>query len=168
LNGYIIPESINKSLASANKVYGVSQVVFGLETSETTGSVETIKKRSNNFKPLGATIAQDGFAITINQTVDTQVLDPAYGDYLINSTSLVGSYVNTTTATFAKGWAIAPSPLPANSSANFSIFINGVYIEPTAYTFTDGLTFSSLVVNPAVLGYSLEASDLIIAVGKFA
>jgi hypothetical protein len=167
LNGYIIPESINKSLASANKVYGVSQVVFGLETSDGTGSVETVKKRSNNFKPLGATIAQDGFAITINESIDTQVLDVSYTNYLINNTSLIGTYVNTTTATFAKGWAIPPSPLPANSSSNFNIFINGVYIEPIAYSFTNGLTFSSLVVNPAVLGYSLEASDLIIAVGKF-
>ena len=116
---------------------------------------------------MGATIAQDGFAITINESIDTQVLDASYTNYLINNTSLIGTYVNTTTATFAKGWAIPPSPLPANSSSNFNIFINGVYIEPTAYSFTNGLTFSSLVVNPAVLGYSLEASDLIIAVGKF-
>jgi hypothetical protein len=167
LNGYIIPESINKSLASVNKVYGVSQVVFGLETSESTGSVETVKKRSNNFKPLGATIAQDGFNITVNQNINSEVLDQAYGNYLINNTSLIGTYVNTTTATFSKGWAIAPSPLPANSSSNFSVFINGVYIESTAYTFTDGLTFSTLTVNPVVLGYSLEASDLILVVGKF-
>lgn len=168
LNGYIIPESVNKSLAAANRTYGVSRVVFGLETSESTGSVELVKKRSNNIKPLGATLAQDGFNIAITQIETTQVLDPTYGDYLINNTSLVGTYVNSTTVTFAKGWAIAPSPLPANSSSNFSIFINGVYIEPSAYAFTNGLTFSSLVINPVILGYSLESNDLIIAVGKFA
>lgn len=168
LNGYIIPESVNKSLAASNRTYGVSRVVFGIETSDTTGSIELMKNRSSNIKPFGATIAQDGVNITVNQSLNNQVLDPAYSDYLINNTSLIGSFVNSTTATFSKGWAIAPSPLPANSSSNFSIFINGVYIEPTAYTFTDGVTTSTLVVNPGVLGYSLEASDLILAVGKFA
>jgi len=33
LNGYLIPDSINKSVSAANRVYGISNLVFGLETS---------------------------------------------------------------------------------------------------------------------------------------
>jgi hypothetical protein len=35
LNGYLIPDSVNKHVATANRVFGVSNVVFGLETSNT-------------------------------------------------------------------------------------------------------------------------------------
>jgi len=166
LNGYIIPESINKSLASANKVYGVSKIIFGIETSDSAQSTEAVKKRSNNFKPLGAILAQDGVNIIVNDG-GSQGLTPIYANYLINNTSLVGTYVNSTSVTFNKGWAEAPSPLPPNSSSNFNIFVNGVYIEPSSYTFTDNITYSTLVINPALLGYSLESNDLVIAIGKF-
>ena len=166
LNGYIIPESINKSLASMNKVYGVSKIIFGIETSDSVQSTEAIKKRSNNFKPLGAILAQDGVNIIINEG-GSEGLTPIYANYLINNTSLVGTYVNSTSVTFNKGWAEAPSPLPPNSSTNFNIFVNGVYIEPSSYTFTDNITYSTLVINPALLGYSLESNDLVIAIGKF-
>jgi hypothetical protein len=33
LNGYLIPDGINKELASINRVFGVSKVTFGMETS---------------------------------------------------------------------------------------------------------------------------------------
>jgi len=33
LNGYLIPDSMNKSMSSINRVYGASNIVFGLETS---------------------------------------------------------------------------------------------------------------------------------------
>jgi hypothetical protein len=36
LNGYLIPDSINKSLANANIYYGVSNVIFTLETATST------------------------------------------------------------------------------------------------------------------------------------
>jgi hypothetical protein len=37
LNGYIIPDSLNKEIAVANRVFGPSQIAFGIETSQTSG-----------------------------------------------------------------------------------------------------------------------------------
>jgi hypothetical protein len=167
LNGYLIPDSVNKSMAAVNRSFGVSKIIFGIETSDSIQSTNAIKARSSNFKPLGSILAQDGVNIIINEGA-SQGLTPIYADYLINNTSLVGTYVNSTSVTFNKGWAEAPSPLPANSSTNFNIFVNGVYIEPSSYTFTNNITYSTLVINPILLGYSLESNDLVIAVGKFA
>jgi len=167
LNGYLIPDSVNKSMAAVNRSFGVSKIIFGIETSDSIQSTNAIKARSSNFKPLGSILAQDGVNIIINEGA-SQGLTPIYADYLINNTSLVGTYVNSTSVTFNKGWAEAPSPLPANSSTNFNIFVNGVYIEPSSYTFTNNITYSTLVINPTLLGYSLESNDLVIAVGKFA
>lgn len=166
LNGYLIPDSINKSIASINRSFGVSKIIFGIETSNSQQSTEAVKKRSNNFKPLGSILAQDGVNIVINEG-GSQALNPIYANYLINNTSLVGTYASSTSIIFNKGWAEAPSPLPANSSTNFNIFVNGVYIEPTSYTFTNNTTYSTLVINPSLLGYSLESNDLVLAVGKF-
>jgi hypothetical protein len=59
LNGYIIPESINKSLASMNKVYGISQVVFGLETSNSEAEILSTTKTKKG-KSLGKALVQDG------------------------------------------------------------------------------------------------------------
>jgi hypothetical protein len=154
-------------MAAVNRSFGVSKIIFGIETSDSIQSTNAIKARSSNFKPLGSILAQDGVNIIINEGA-SQGLTPIYADYLINNTSLVGTYVNSTSVTFNKGWAEAPSPLPANSSTNFNIFVNGVYIEPSSYTFTNNITYSTLVINPILLGYSLESNDLVIAVGKFA
>jgi hypothetical protein len=77
--------------------------------------------------------------------------------------------VNSTTVTFPKSWATAPAGIPTNNIDNFSFFANGQFIEKTAVvSFVDNLNgTSTLVINPTVLGYSFESTDLILGVGKF-
>lgn len=168
LNGYIIPESVNKSLAAANRVYGVSQIVFGMEVADS--PAETIStQRKKAGKSLGAIVAQDGNNVVVNQITNNYVgFNPAVGDYLALNKQLTGTYLNSTTVVFPQGWAVPPSPLPANSVDNFTFFVNGMYIEPTSIvSFTDGVTVSTLVINPTLLGYSFESSDVILGIGKF-
>lgn len=169
LNGYIIPDSVNKSLASINRVYGASQIVFGLETDQSLPSSTQAQVRTQSSKPYGRVIAQDGNNVVVNQTTLITSLDQAQAEYIMNNTQAQGTYVSQTTCTFPKGWAVAPSPIPANSASNFNFFINGMYVEPVAIvSFTDNTTYSTLVLDTQILGYSIEASDTIIAIGKFA
>lgn len=165
LNGYIIPESVNKSMSALNRVYGISQVVFGLETDGS--SIErTSTKRKATTKTLGAVAAQDGINVVNYNPVRDITIDLAA--YLANNQQLIGTFVSSTTATFPKGWAVAPSPMPPNSVSNFNFFVNGQYVEHTAIvSFTDNGTYSTLVIDPNILQYSLESSDLILAIGKF-
>jgi hypothetical protein len=166
LNGYLIPDTLNRKLASPTNVYGISQVVFGLETTNVEAKIAA-KQKTINGKSLAKTIVSDGINKTITQNIYLPI-DSAVSNYILNNTQLVATYNNTTTVTFAKGWATAPSPLPANSITNFAFFVNGVYIEPTSIvSFTNNGTTSTLVIDPALLGYSFEASDLIVGVGKF-
>jgi hypothetical protein len=59
--------------------------------------------------------------------------------------------------------------LPATSVANFTFFINGQYVEPTAITsFTQGSGVCTLVIDTSQLGFTLAATDEIVAIGKFA
>lgn len=166
LNGYLIPDTLNRKLASPTNVYGISQVVFGLETTNVEAKIAA-KQKTINGKSLAKTIVSDGINKTITQNIYLPI-DSAVSNYILNNTQLVATYNNPTTVTFAKGWATAPSPLPANSITNFAFFVNGVYIEPTSIvSFTNNGTTSTLVIDPALLGYSFEASDLIVGVGKF-
>ena len=164
LNGYIIPESINKSLASMNKVYGVSQVVFGLETTD--GNAETISSKKLTKKSLSKATVQDGTNIIINGGGGG--LDSAVGIYLSTNKQVTATYVSPTTVTFPNGWLNAPSPLPANSIENFTFFVNGMYVEPTSIVsfITFGNT-STLIIDPILLTYEFEANDVIIGIGKF-
>jgi hypothetical protein len=78
--------------------------------------------------------------------------------------------ITTNTATFPMGWATAPTPLPTTSIANFIFFVNGQLIEPAALTsfVNNGNGTSTLTVNTTELGYSLNSTDEVVSIGKFA
>ena len=56
-----------------------------------------------------------------------------------------------------------------NSIDNFNFFVNGQYIEKNAITswVDNGGGTCTLVINSAVLTFSFDSTDLILAVGKF-
>jgi len=89
--------------------------------------------------------------------------------YLTVNSQVAGTYVNSTTATFSKSWAIPPADLPANGIDNFNFFVNGQYLEKQAVVSwtDDGVGTSTLVVDPSVLTFSFDSTDLILSVGKF-
>lgn len=166
LNGYLIPDSLNKKLATPSNKYSISQIIFGLETSTGTEefSAKVKRGRSNKVK----SVLLNDSVNNVNITNNFGTTDPAILTYINTNKTVVGTYVSPTTVTFPNGWLAAPSPLPATSLANFSFFVNGQYIEPSSITsFTDGVTSSVLIINQALLGYGFEADDVIIAIGKF-
>jgi hypothetical protein len=163
LNGYLIPDSINKELASLNRVYSVSKVVFGFETAGTLEQVEYQKNKAVTRK-ISNVLAAD----SINQIIqNVGTFDPAIVTYLNTNKESIGTYTSSTTITFGS-WLAAPYSMPATSVDNFIFSCNGQLIEKSAIvSFTETGGGSQLVINPTVLGYSFESSDLVIAIGKF-
>lgn len=112
---------------------------------------------------MGAVTISDSINLTIVQKIETNGITYAS----INKT-VRGSYSSPTTAIFAASWADAPSPLPATSIDNFTFFINGQNLPLSAITsFTESGENSILVINPNVLKFSFDETDVILAVGKF-
>jgi hypothetical protein len=164
LNGYLIPESVNKSLANSTRYFGASQVLFGMEVASNTAQQKENMKKPQ-FKQNSRVLAAD----SINNLITLGGVDTGTLQYLILNMQIVGSYVNPTEAIFGKGWAVAPTSLPENNIDNFTFFVNGQHIEKTAITtWRDNANgTSTLIINPSVLKFSFDPTDLIIAIGKF-
>jgi hypothetical protein len=165
LNGYLIPDSLNRKLATPANRYGVAEVKFGLELASGTEefAVKVSKGKSSNVKNVLLTDS-----VNINNTIVQGGASDAVVSYLNINKTVTGTYVSSTTVSFTSGWASAPSPLPATSTSNFNFFVNGMYVEPTSIvSFTNGGTSSVLVIDVSLLGYSFESTDVIIGIGKF-
>jgi len=167
----MIPDTVNKDMATArSKFYTKSQVVF---TMETAGNIETLSTSGTPKTAMGAAVGvADSY--NLNNTGGSSggggTVDPATLTYLNTNTQVAATTITSNTAIFPNGFLTAPSPLPATSVANFTFFVNGQLIEPSAITsFVDnGNSTSTLTVNTTALGFSFGATDEIIAIGKFA
>jgi hypothetical protein len=158
MNGYIVPDNIQKDLTALKKYNSRAKIIIGLETSDSLSEeVSTINRR-----PISPTSF-----LPSSGTGGTGV-DPAVLAYLNTNIQKPGTYVNPTTATFNSGWLVAPNSLPSTSINNFSIFINGQLVEQAAIvSFTESGGVTTLVIDPTELGFSLDPNDEIIAIGKF-
>lgn len=164
LNGYLIPDTVNKKLANADRYYGASQILFGMEVASDSAQ-QTANMRKIEPKKISRVMAAD----SINNVIGTSGVDPATLVYLVAQSQQLGTFVNETTVTFNRTWAIPPSSLPPNSIDNFNFFVNGQYIEKQAVVswVDDGISISTLVIDPNILTFSFASTDLILAVGKF-
>ena len=168
IDGYLIPKTVNAELASINRIYGASKIVFGLEVAETAEQFEVTKQKPA-AKQMGTVAAADSVNTVINQTINNyNTFDPTVVTYLNTNKEVVGTYIDAATARFST-WLTAPTTMPATSVDNFIFSCNGQLIEKSAViSFTQSGGFSYLVIDPTALGYSFESTDLIVSMGKFA
>jgi hypothetical protein len=157
LFGYIVPDTIQKEVTAIKKYNSKAQVIIGIETvNGLTEFVTSTKKKSPVIIPSTGGGGGGG-----NITTATLI-------YLNTNIQLLGTFVNSTTVTFASSWLSSPTGLPATSVNNFSIFCNGTLIELAAIvSFTESGGITTLVINPAQLGYGFDINDEVIAIGKF-
>lgn len=167
LNGYLIPDTINKKLANASVYYGVSNVVFGLETADSKESFNAAVKKPKRAGGVKPVLLNDSVNTTISNTYNTYAnFDPTIVTYLNTNKSVIGTVVNSYIVTFANAWLTAPLTMPPTNASQFTFFVNGQFVEPSSVSsFTDG---STLALNTAALGYTLEPDDVVLAIGKFA
>jgi hypothetical protein len=158
LNGYIIPDTINRDLSYTKKFLSKAQIVFNFETDATdifnvrAGGKKEVKKGSS-FVP---------------STPSSPTLDPAVLIFLnTNKTKIANIVTAPNSATFIGASFLQPpagSGIPPTDKNSFTYFINGQYVPPTAIISFDG---SNLVFDTDILQYTLEPDDEVSAVGKF-
>lgn len=164
--GHIVPDAVVKELSNklSNKTFDTRQIVIDADV-DTNPSLFIKKKEAGEKTPVAINTE---YKIVNNLTY--LGLDPEVVNYL-NTNKAVENPVITIpdTAIFSADFLPAPMGMPTTSVANFSFFINGQYVEPSAVvSFTNpSAGVCTLVVNTAQLGFTLAYSDEIVAIGKF-
>lgn len=177
LNGYLIPDTVNKDLAAArNKFYTKSQVVFDLEVIDSAGETVAIDKmRFANKPPAANSMAATSFiggGINVsNITNVSSDLNNAEVAYLnTNKLKTANTVTVPNTVVFTGASLLQPpvgSSLPATSVDNFTFFVNGVNVGSSFVTLVEAGGDVILTFNTAGMGYTLAATDEVIATGKF-
>jgi hypothetical protein len=176
LNGYLIPDTINKQMANADMFYSPAQVIFGLETvgNVTENFVATSQMAASQV--AGSTSFIGGGANVSNTNVSYAGYVGSDLAYITSNITKTADIVTPYTATFSGTSWLQPSPesgLPPTSVANFIFAANGLGITPACViSFVQTGSNSVLTVDPTILGYYLTNEDgsykEITVTGKFA
>jgi hypothetical protein len=169
LNGYIIPDVVQKDVTALKKLPSISKITFTLETDSTSEALSTSAKR-NPMKSIPATFFDNVTVVSGGSGTSQETLD-----YLaLNKIKTADSTLTTnngtiSTATFVNSTiAIAPGSLTPTTINNFSIYINGQYVESSAIvSFAQVGSDVVLTLNNSELGFGLNTTFEIIASGKF-
>lgn len=165
LYGQIVPDILAKNLSKkqSGKTFDQRQIVMEI-TPDADASVfqqtDTVTAGGGvSTTTTTPTAAPNPYSLT-NQLVIA---------YLNNNVAKESSTVTVpNTAYFNATFATAPAGLPTTSINNFTFFINGQYIEPSALvSFTESSGVCTLIVDTAELGFTLALTDEIVAIGKF-
>jgi hypothetical protein len=166
LNGYIIPDTINKQIANADMYYGTSQLIFMVETTSEDLNSLGAEAQTVTTVPMNSTTIFEG---TSNITVQgADVKDITYLSVIVAKKA---STVNSTTAIFSPASILSipnNSSLPPTSKMNFIFYVNGVFLPHDYVTsFVDNENNTcTLTIDAAGLGYYLTSKE-VTAIGKF-
>jgi hypothetical protein len=175
VNGYIIPNTVNKDLATIrSKFYTKSQVIFDLEVVSTTGGVsdfETFQNAPAAKNSTGATSFIGGGINVSNVTNVSSDLNNAEVAYLnTNKLKTANTVTAPNTVVFTSTALLQPpagSSLPPTSVDNFTFFVNGVNVGLSFVTLVEASGNVTLTFDTGSMGYSLISTDEVIATGKF-
>ena len=174
LNGYLIPDSINKDIAAArNKFYTKSQVIFDLEVvSSADGRVSNFERFENKAPAKNATNSTSFIGGGINVTNNVSpALNQAEVSYLNTNTLKTADTITAPNTAIFTGVSVlqppAGSSLPPTSIDNFTFFVNGVNVAASFITFVEAGGNVTLIFDTTGMGYTLIPTDEVIAIGKF-
>ena len=169
VHGYLIPDSINKKLANSSIAYSTSQVIFGMEVVGDTTEIFNASSQIAASQTQGQTSFIGGGTNFINNNIVGNTSSDL--DYLnTNVTKVADTITVPNIVTFTGATLLEPasgSTLPATSKSNFVFYINGQNVSANYITLSTTGSNVVLTFNTSSLGYSLDTTDEVIAVGKF-
>jgi hypothetical protein len=170
VNGYLIPDSVNKTLAETGMHYSPAQVVFGMEVVGDVNETFNAASQIAASQVAGSTSFVGGGSNITNNILSQLAL--AEADYLSYSAAVKATSTTDTTVTFTNSTIKQP---PAGSNItpptinDFQFYANGVQIP--SYVMTSfvqvgfDLVLTVVTTGPTGLGYTLTGKE-IMAIGK--
>ena len=168
LNGYLIPNTLNKKIAATSKTFGTTKIVFGIETTDS--PLETFALSSNKKqKSIGSTIVADSNNI-VNNITNISIGSEAIS-FLNKSVSKKADIVTAPNTAVFTGALIEQPPagygLPPTTKESFTYFINGQFVPPSVITLIQNPGNTTITFDVVLLEYSLESDDEVIMIGKW-
>ena len=191
VSGYIIPDTVNKDLATVrSKFYTKSQVIFDLEVVTSTKQLVNIEAAKsalstnetqidqivfandpNDVNSMGASSFIGGGLNILNANYNISAADAGDLDYLNTNISKIANTVTAPDIAIFTGAALLQPPigssLPATSNDNFTFNINGIDVLSSYVTIIEAGGNVTLTFDTTSMGYTLILTDEVIAVGKF-
>jgi hypothetical protein len=154
-------------VSTIKKMYSIKKVVFetaidvGINIFATTAvPVQLLRMQS---------VITSGGNIMVSGGGTTSTIDAATMYYLTSLTEKLATYSNATTVTVTGTPALNPVTTSYASVNEFDIYINGQYVDTATYVWTPtAAATQTIVFDTAVLGYILDAQDIIIIKGRWA
>jgi hypothetical protein len=163
LNGYIIPDSINKNLSTDLKYFTKAQIVIEDYVVDNLLDASTPNKRQRVIQSQ-----------LIPTPVISDQIDPAVLNYLNTNKTILGTVTSVNTFFVVGVILAAPSPLVTTSPDNFLVTVNSTIVPRTSVIsiIQSGPTQVDVVLNinsasPYYIGYELQSSDIVTITGKF-
>ena len=168
VSGYLVADTVNKEMANTDLFYSPAQLIFGLETSEDLTNLSPATQMAANNTVGSTSFIGDGNIIT-NITIQGAALaDLTYLN--TNSAKKADTITLPNQALFTGAIILQPDPassLPATTVNNFIFYINGQYVPTSFVSFVSDALGVRVEFNTTSIGYTLEADDEVIAIGKF-
>jgi hypothetical protein len=168
LNGYLIPDTVNKEMANSDMFYSPSQIIFGLEATTDLTSVNPLTQMANNNVVGSTSFIGDGNIINNISIQGAPLADLVYLN--TNIAKKADTITLPNQALFTAASILQPDPaslLPATTINSFIFYINGQYIPSSFVSFVADGSGVRIQFDTASIGYTLEADDEVIAIGKF-
>jgi hypothetical protein len=168
LNGYLVPDTVNKEMANADMFYAPAQLIFGLETTIDLQGVQSTNQMSENNTAGSTSYIGDGNQITNILLVGAALTDLTYLN--ANKPLKADTITVPNQALFTGAAILNPDPvstLPATTINNFVFYVNGQYVPSAFASFVTESSGVRVQFNTGSIGYSLETDDEVIAIGKF-
>lgn len=168
LNGYIIPDSVNRDISHSKKFVSKSQVIFNLETDN--ADIFNPKIPSRDLVGRAVNFPEPQQILISNNNVPTMSILL----YLNTNKALKANTITLPdTAIFIGASVLQPpydSGLPATTVENFVFYINGQYVPSSMVTLSElaGNVIITIDIAAYGAGFSLISTDEVIAIGKFA
>lgn len=159
MNGHIVPDSINASLAGMNKFYSKSSLSFGLEVA---GNIEELNVRSRT--PEAA--ADYRFFDQGASGVQNLGMSQEQIKYVSTNNTFIANFVTTNTALFNNKEIIEVPNGFTSGGERFTLYINGQFIPNAYYAVTQAGTDVSTVIQTGQTEYTLGEGDEVVLSGK--
>jgi hypothetical protein len=162
--GYIVPDTINTSVANPRKFFSKAAVSFKMEIA---GNEEVLNASARSPLSQAPTRFYDT-AFTAGSGGGTPGMTAEQITYVGTQSTAIANPNTASTVLFTdKTISTPPAGFPTLTQGDFQVYINGVIIPVENRTVTLPQVGTTIEVTFINLGFTLDSSDEVVIVGKF-